>query len=156
MKPAANGLAGSHDDSLLWRVNQEEFSRRLRDAACVAYIRRRHGALAAPVVAAMLRRPAGAEQLPFQVRLHSCLQTPSADIDSEAGFAAISTGQQPRRCSPPCYGNLKAQNSPPCRSVFTRSFCLRICTKVQAKGCAMLRRPAGAEQLPFQVCLHFF
>jgi len=49
-------------------VNQEEFSRRLRDAACVAHIRLRHGAPAAAVVAAMLRRPPGSEQPPFQVR----------------------------------------------------------------------------------------
>lgn len=72
-----NGLHAQHDDSLLWRVNQQEFSQRLRNRACVAYIRRRHDDDAAAVVAALLQRPQGAEQ-PCQVcaQVELCCASP--------------------------------------------------------------------------------
>lgn len=65
-----NGLHARHDDRLLWRVNQEEFSCRLRDDTCVAYIRERHSDAAAAVVAALLHRSQGPEQIPPQVHSH--------------------------------------------------------------------------------------
>lgn len=73
VKPAMNGLHAQHDDSLLWRVNQQEFSQRLRDRACVAYIRQRHDHVAAAVASALLHRPQGAERAPCQVCLLLCV-----------------------------------------------------------------------------------
>jgi RNA polymerase III subunit RPC82 len=62
-----NGLHDQLDDALLWRVNQQEFSVRLRSAACVAYIRNRHDPVAAAVVAALLEQPQGTDHAPCQV-----------------------------------------------------------------------------------------
>lgn len=62
-----NGLHDQSDDALLWRVNQQEFSVRLRSAACVAYIRNRHDPVAAAVVAALLGQPQGTDHAPCQV-----------------------------------------------------------------------------------------
>lgn len=96
-------LHTQHDDRLLWRVNQEEFSCRLRDAACIKFIRERHGDGAAIVVAALLHQPQGPKRKPLAVHPHeahpgsSChvageealsQQTLSHDVASQPSIAA--------------------------------------------------------------------
>ena len=73
-----NGLHDQSDDALLWRVNQQEFSVRLRSAACVAYIRNRHDPVAAAVVAALLEQPQGTDHAPCQVCSTRCSPATSA------------------------------------------------------------------------------
>lgn len=55
---ATNGSSGSNGvaNGVLWRVNQEEFTRRFRADAIATYAAVRHGDAAGAVVAAMLRR----------------------------------------------------------------------------------------------------
>lgn len=62
-------------DAVLWRVNQQEFTRRMRADGVATHAALRHGDRAGAVVAAMLRRPdlGAAAQAAQPFRVSTCL-----------------------------------------------------------------------------------